>query len=280
MIVYVHGGVAGVARSQSTDLSPAVRRALRETTALNAVEAALIELEDHAGLNAGRSSVLNRDGELELDAGIADGATGTFGGVANVTVRNPVCLARRVLEQTPHVLMTGDGAKKLGSDMETIAPSEEQSGRWREARESGGLDRVFGMDEHVDTVGAVALDPLKRTAAASSTGGVFGQLAGRVGDAAVMGAGVYASNSVGVVGTGVGELFLETLACLRVAELVAEGAAPQEACERVIGYLGTHADFPAGLLALDARGRMGAAFRGGSWSVHGPSGRLTPVTLQ
>jgi isoaspartyl peptidase/L-asparaginase-like protein (Ntn-hydrolase superfamily) len=124
------------------------------------------------------------------------------------------------------------------------------------------------------------LDADGRLAAGSSTGGVFGKLSGRVGDAPIFGAGLYASESVAVVGTGVGELFLETLACLRVALLVEdEGALPQDACERVIKWVGERRSVSAGLLALDRSGRVGAAFRGGSLAVEGPDGPVEAVRL-
>lgn len=102
---------------------------------------------------------------------------------------------------------------------------------------------------------------------------------GRIGDSPVFGAGIYASADVAVVGTGVGELFLETLACLRVAQLVESGTAPQDACAGVIELLGTREPVPAGLLAVDARGRMGAAFRGGSWAVEGIGGPVRPAHI-
>ena len=247
--------------------------------ALDAVEAAVIALEDDAVLNAGFGSTLTRDGTLELDAGIARG--GHCGGVANVRVRHPISLARRVLEDTPHVLVTGAGATALGWDMELLDDtSPAQRERWRQARAAGELDAGrYGAPEHVDTVGAVALDDDGVLAAASSTGGVFGKLPGRVGDAPVYGAGVYATAEIAVVGTGVGELFLETLAAARVARAVEDGADPQHACERVITLLGERERTPAGLLVIDRDRRAGAAFRGASWSVWGPAGRVDAVRL-
>jgi beta-aspartyl-peptidase (threonine type) len=140
--------------------------------------------------------------------------------------------------------------------------------------------RHYGADEHFDTVGAVALDPNGHLAAASSTGGVFGKLARRVGDSAIFGAGTFASSGVAVVGTGVGELFLETLASARIARAIEEGAHPQAACEQVITYLGARSDAPAGVLALGANGEVGAAYRGGSWAVAGPTGPLGPVCVK
>jgi len=279
--IYVHGGVSGTERVLPPLAHP-LAAASPAATALDTVEEAVRRLEDDPELNAGWGSVLNRGGEIELDAGIADGATGDFGGVIGVGVRHPISLARRVMTTTPHVLMAGEGAMALAGDMELLdSTTEEQIRRYQRALEEGKLEKGhYGADEHVDTVGAVALDSAGNLAAASSTGGVFGKLAGRVGDSAIFGAGTYASAGAAVVGTGVGELFLETLASARVARMIEEGAHPQGACEHVITYLGTRSDAPAGLLALGARGRVGAAYRGGSWAVEGPTGPLGPVRVE
>lgn len=278
-VLLVHGGVAGIAKEDEPDLSDALAWPL--TSALDAVEQAVKVLEDNPLLNAGLGSVLNRMGRLELDAGIADGATGRVGGVANVSVRHPVSLARRVLEETPHVLLTGSGASSFGAQMHELDEStSEQRERWQRAKDDGSLTLAnYGAPEHVDTVGAVALGADGKLAAASSTGGVFGKMPGRVGDSPIFGAGLYASSSVAVVGTGVGELFLETLACMRIGLLVEKGAGVQEACEEVIAYLGTRQDTAAGLLALDKDGSPGAAFRGGSWAVASSAGSLTATKL-
>lgn len=276
--VYVHGGVSGVPRPLP-DIGYAVRAAaeVKGSSALDLVEAAVRALEDDPALNAGRGAVLNRDGELELDAGIADGETGRAGGVGGVRVTHPVTLARKVLEETPHVLLTGAGARAFGAEMAEIgAATPEQQARWERAHDEGALDLVgYGEPGYVDTVGAVALDDRGQLAAASSTGGVFGKMRGRVGDAPIFGAGFYASRGAAVVGTGVGEIFLETLAALQVGRLIEEGMDPQEACDGIIALLGRRdARLSAGLLALDARGRSGASFRGGSWAVAGPDGAV------
>lgn len=278
-VVYVHGGVSGVERPNLPDMSSSVRGALASRSSLDAIEHAVRALEDHADLNAGYGSVLNREGRLELDAAIADGARRRCGGVANVAIRHPISLARRVLEQTPHVLVTGAGAIALGSDMEELEGSTpDQHRRWSEAADAGRLGMEdFPSPEHVDTVGAVALDAHGGLAAGSSTGGVFGKLPGRVGDSPIFGAGLYVSAGVAVVGTGVGEVFLETLACLRAGVLVEEGASPADACERIIDTLAERARVSAGVLALDSEGRVGAAFNGGSWAVEGPDGPVEPA---
>ena len=276
--VLVHGGVSGTPKDMP-DLTPCARQATAGTTALDAVQAAVIALEEHPSLNAGYGATLNRDGDIELDAAIADGSTGRHAGVALVRVRNPIVLARRVLEETPHVLMAGDGAMALGRDLPLLeATTPDQYDRHRAALASGTLQRYADPD-HVDTVGAVAIDSDGGLAAGSSTGGVFGKLPGRIGDSSVPGAGTYASRSAAVVGTGVGEAFLETIACFRVAALIESGLDPQTACEQIVGLIGEKRDVAAGLLALDAKGRVGAAFRGGAWAVASPDGPLEAARI-
>jgi L-asparaginase / beta-aspartyl-peptidase len=277
-LVYVHGGVAGTEKEPHA-LGDAVRDGNSEDSALNAVQAAVVVLEDDPALNAGFGSVLSRAGTIELDAGIADGASGRRAGVTNVRTRNPVVLARAVLERTPHVLLAGEGAQSFAAQLglpELDETTEQQRERYVRAREKGELGfETYGAPKDVDTVGAVAFDGHGRLAAASSTGGVFGKLPGRVGDAPIFGAGLYASELVAVVGTGVGEEFLRTLACLRAARQIEFGDTPQAACAKTIADMkSAGATGTAGLLALDREGRVGAAFRGASWSVEGPEGPI------
>ena len=289
-IVFVHGGVSGTRVGPATDLGPSVAAGCAQGRALDAVEQAVRVLEDDPALNAGWGSVLHKEGGLELDAGIAEGRPYRAAGVANVDLRHPISLARIVLERTPHVLITGAGAQALGLShglTRLERSTQEQHERWELAHSNEELDaEAFGKPEHVDTVGAVALDDHGTLAAASSTGGVFGKLPGRVGDAPVFGAGFYADERVAVVGTGVGESFLLTLACRRVAEAVARGSEVQSACEEVIGTIQEQDPSPsdaspiaAGLLALDARGSCGAAFTGASLQIEGPAGPLDAVRL-
>jgi L-asparaginase / beta-aspartyl-peptidase len=280
-ILYVHGGVSGIDRGTRPDLSYPIGSALAVPVALDAVERAIRRMEDDPALNAGYGAVLNRDGLLELDAGIADGS-GLCGAVAGVTVRHPISLARRVLEATPHVLIAGAGAEELGADMERLRDtSPEQRRRWVDAQAHGGLAMEhYGAREHVDTVGAVALDEFGRLAAGSSTGGVFGKLQGRVGDAPIFGAGFYASQLAAVVGTGVGELFIRAQAAARTGALIEQGRHPAQACEQIIREMTVSREHTAGLLALDREGRAGAAFRGATLEVEGPAGTVEAILVK
>jgi beta-aspartyl-peptidase (threonine type) len=203
-VVYVHGGVSGVRKRELPSLGYAIEAAATGRERLDAVEYAVRALEDDDALNAGWGSVVDLSGEPSLDAGIADGSIGRAGAVAAVTVRHPISLARRVLERTPHVLLAGAGAMELGADLELLhGTTQEQLSRWLKAARSGDLHpATYGSPEHIDTVGAVALDDSGRLAAGSSTGGVFGKMPGRIGDSPVFGAGFYASRAAAVVGTG------------------------------------------------------------------------------
>jgi beta-aspartyl-peptidase (threonine type) len=279
--LYVHGGVASLAKPERHSLAPALSDAEGASAALDAVEMAVCALEDDPQLNAGFGSVLSRAGILEMDAGIADGVSGAFGGVIGVSVKHPISLARRVMERTPHVLMSGQGAMALGADMELLeSTSDKQTANWERATAAGNFDdERFGFSEEIDTVGAVALDDDGGLAAASSTGGVFGKLDGRVGDAPIFGAGFYASSAAAVVGTGIGEAFLGNLACARTGLLIEQGLDPQGACEAIVKLLGRREPILAGLLALDAQGRVGAAFRGGEILIEGHEGPIEAVQI-
>jgi L-asparaginase / beta-aspartyl-peptidase len=172
-VVYVHGGVSGVRKRDLPSLRYAIDAATDAGGGLDSVEYAVRALEDDKALNAGWGSVVDLSGEPSLDTGIADGSIGRAGAVAGVTVRHPISLARRVLERTPHVLLVGAGAMELGADLELLhGTTEEQLSRWLKAARSGDLHpATYGSPEHVDTVGAVALDDSGRVAAGSSTGG-------------------------------------------------------------------------------------------------------------
>jgi L-asparaginase / beta-aspartyl-peptidase len=227
-VLLVHGG-AGNPLGGRVDDEAAVHEALRDAllagyelltgggAALDAVEAAVRSLEDCALFNAGRGSVLNAEGHVEMDAAIMDGSSQEPGACAGVVrVRHPISLARAILEKTPHVLLVGEGAVRYAAD----AGLEFEDPEWfvtdreraRQLDAGGPADpRTLADGEH-GTVGAVALDSDRRLAAATSTGGVRGQLHGRVGDTPVIGAGTWADQRVAVSCTGTGEQFIRIAA--------------------------------------------------------------------
>ncbi len=241
--------------------------------ALDAVCAAVASMEDDPeAFNAGTGSALTRDGTVECDAAVMRG-DGRAGAVACVTTsRNPVRLARRVLDASPHVLLVGPGAEAL--EPEPVSPDSLVSAgaraAWRDWRA-----RQDASPEGSATCGAVALDASGRLAAATSTGGVLGQWPGRVGDVPIPGAGTWADGRVAISCTGRGEAFLQAATARALAADLATGAAPGEAVRarlaevRALGGEG-------GLIAVTADGRIVLGYdtpqMAWGWRRAGPAG--------
>lgn len=207
--------------------------------AIDAVEAAVRVLEDDPCFNAGRGSVLTVDGAIELDAAIMDGRTRAAGAVAGLrTTRAPISLARRLLEQGPHVFLSGKGADDFArkSGLEQVDNSwfeiPERRRQLEELMSSGGFD-----DEvKYGTVGAVAVDVDGHVAVATSTGGLTAKRWGRVGDSPLIGAGTYADDRAAAVSaTGSGEYFIRAVAAHQLAARVQMGGASlQDALDAVL----------------------------------------------
>lgn len=237
------------------------RDALDGGGALDAVEAAVAALEDDEVFNAGRGSVYTSDATLELEAAIMDGSSRRAGGAALLThVRNPVRLARMVLERSPHVLLAGAAAERFAQrhGVELVASRHFHTERRLRRLLEGGDD--FAADRDGGTVGAVARDGRGRVAAATSTGGRTGKSPGRVGDTPLVGAGTYADGEVAVSTTGKGEFFVLAVAAHAVAARVAHaGAGVAAAAERVLDDV-VALGGSGGLIALDRDGRLAAPF--------------------
>ena len=225
-------------------------------SALDAVEAAVVRLEDQPTFNAGRGSVPTAAGSVEMDAGIMCGRTLLAGAVALVSAtRNPVSAARLLLEDDAHVLLAGTSADDFAR--ERGAPLEEADYFRVARRASGGEADVAELG----TVGAVVRDDRGDLAAATSTGGTRGQLTGRIGDSPIVGAGVYAENSSCAVScTGSGEEIMRAVLAHRIARAVEAGETPAAACERAIHGVLTRIGGEGGAIAVDARGRIGMCF--------------------
>lgn len=253
----VHGGAGIIERDRITSEQDAgIRAALRHAletggrvleaggAALDAVEAAVKVLEDDPHFNAGRGAVLTFEGASELDAAIMDGATRKAGAAAGITgTKNPVTLARAVMEQSPHVMLSREGADQFSREQ-----GLEQAGqdwfvlpeRRRQLEEMKASGDWFDVDMKYGTVGAVALDLDGHVAAATSTGGVTGKRWGRIGDSPVIGAGTYADDSsCAVSGTGAGEYFIRVAVAHEISvrmRLCDEDA--QTAADAVVEELG------------------------------------------
>jgi beta-aspartyl-peptidase (threonine type) len=236
-------------------------------SALDAVQAAVMALEDDPGFNAGTGAVLTTDGRAQLDAGMMDGRTLDVGAVAGVErIKNPILLARRVL-QSPHVLLAGEGAERFATEeglalcdpADLVTPA--QYARWRQGYRAGDDVNVEAgdADQH-GTVGAVALDGEGRVVAAASTGGMAAKHPGRIGDTPLPGCGFYAEDGLGgASSTGHGEYFIRLLLARRAVELLGTGMSAQEAARAAIDVLGSRLGGAGGLILVDAQGRVGAA---------------------
>lgn len=255
--IMVHGGAG---KYRDDDLAPRAsgcERAARTGwqilqyggSALDAVEAAVVALEDDPLFNAGTGAPLNSAGEVELDASIMDGATSRAGAVGAISaVRNPIRVARRLLDEGRHVLLVGTGAQRyaLEQGLETCDAGElithAQRSRWQ---------------ERYGTVGAVALDVRGRLAAATSTGGLFGKAPGRVGDSALIGCGTFADERSAVSCTGTGEAIIRVQMARTAGDLVRAGLDPDTASRESLAMLVARTDSDAGLIVLDRSGRTG-----------------------
>src|SRR6185312_15340982 len=277
-ILLIHGGAGVIGRDISPEVEQAIRLALRGSlacgharlqagdSALEAVCAAVMALEDAPQFNAGRGAVFTHDGSIELDAAVMDGATLRAGAIAGVRgVRNPVLLARAVMEHSPHVMLIGEGAQAFARERNIpFAPPEyfHTEERWRQLQDAlAPAAEGEPAQDYFGTVGAVALGIRGDLAAATSTGGMTAKRWGRVGDSPLIGAGTYANAHCAVSCTGHGEFYIRTCAahavCTRVSELrqpVAQAA--EQVIDRTIPALGGS----GGAIALCADGTFAMPF--------------------
>jgi L-asparaginase / beta-aspartyl-peptidase len=296
VLIVVHGGAGRDIRraDHSAEREAACRAGLEAAlraghavlrgggSVLDAVEATVRTLEDDPYFNAARGASFSYEGRVELDASLMDGRSGMAGAVAGVTtIKNPVTLARAVMEKSPFVLLSGEGADQFGREngLETV-PNEYfhtpgRSEQWRRLRESGVVQNTAALPDGIEateethgTVGAVARDFGGNLAAATSTGGMAGKRYGRIGDSPIIGAGTWADNAAcGLSATGHGEFFIRKAVAHDVAARMAYGGRPL-----VRAALETMAELTAigdgGFIALDAQGNAvlpfntGAMYRG------------------
>ena len=215
-------------------------------SALDAVEAAVRLLEDHPDFNAGRGAVLTWDGNVELDASIMDGRTRAAGAVTGVTrTKNPIGLARAVMEKSPHVFLSGEGAdafaREQGLEQVPNAYFITPDGQRRLDEMKGKRLSAGDVEFKYGTVGAVALDAGGHVAAATSTGGLTGKRWDRIGDSPVIGAGTYADDrACAVSATGAGEYFIRVGAAHEIcARIRMKGESAQDAADAVIAEVGS-----------------------------------------
>lgn len=288
-LLVVHGGAGTIGRA---DLTPADDSAYRAAmtqairagydvlrtggSSLDAVTATINVLEDSPLFNAGKGAVFTNAGSVELDAALMDGPGLAAGAVAGVKhIKNPINLARLVMEKSPHVLLAGAGAEAFAQ--EQGVPLVPQSyffteRRWKELERA----RAAPTKEH-GTVGAVALDRQGRLAAGTSTGGLTNKRWGRIGDSPIIGAGTYASARCAVSGTGVGEYFIRNVVAYDIcARMLYKGESVAEAADAVVMKKLVAQGGEGGAIALDGAGHFAMPFNSeGMYRGYvGPDGRI------
>jgi beta-aspartyl-peptidase (threonine type) len=276
----VHGGAGTIDRNKMT---PELEREYRSglETALNAgweilheggssldaVETAVSSLENFPLFNAGRGSVFTHDGKQEMDAAIMDGAALKAGAVAFVrNIKNPVKLARMVMERTEHALLAGEGANQFAEEIGMKTEPDEYfftEHRWlqlQNAISAGIVQLDHAAARPMGTVGAVAVDGSGHLAAATSTGGMTNKKYGRVGDSALVGQGTYADDVVAVSCTGHGEYFMLGVTAYDVAARMKYAGLSLEIAARESLYRLTSIGGEGGLIAVDAQGNITMPF--------------------
>lgn len=278
--IAIHGGAGTLPRTEMTqELEAQYRADLQKAldtgfellsgdgTSLDAVTAAVRILEDSPLFNAGKGAVFNREAQVELDAAVMDGATLKAGAVAGIRhVRNPIDLARLVMDQSQHVLLIGTGAEEFALDhgMTLVPNSYFHTERRREQLERARRgDKLAAIKlNYFGTVGAVARDRNGNIAAATSTGGMTGKRPGRVGDSPIIGAGTYANNATcAISGTGHGEFFMRTLVAHDIHALMQyRGLSLEAAVSEVVQKKLKAMQGEGGVIAVDAHGNLVMSF--------------------
>src|ERR1700732_320165 len=241
----------------------------RGGSSLDAVEEAVVIMEDDETFDAGRGCFLNRDGKVQLDALIMDGSTLRAGGVGCVErLRNPVRAARKILSESPHVYFVGEGAERFAAEHgialcrneDLIIPREVERLRAYQAQTSSGGDDLFAPAISHDTVGAVALDRDGNIAAATSTGGTLNKAPGRLGDSSLIGCGCYASNeSAAASTTGWGEPIMKLVLAKWAADRISAVNLPEWAAQEAMNYLKQRVNGHGGIIVLNPEGHFGIA---------------------
>jgi len=280
--IIVHGGVGAVPSDKEQAIVSGVREAAAAGSgvlagggsSLDAVETAIMVLEDNPEFNSGTGSVLTFGGEVEMDAAVAYGPTLGFGAVAGIrNIQHPISLARMVMEKTDHVLLQGDGAQEFARMMGIPSHNpvtEERRTQWRAYREkflrgdTADWPKLRAlMKEHPEfmhgTVGAVAVDEQGNVTAGTSTGGVFLKLLGRVGDTPLPGAGTYATKFGGASSTGLGESMMRTLITKTACDFMRMGLDAQGAASGAVNMLTNILGTEAGIIVVDNQGGIGFA---------------------
>lgn len=276
--IAIHGGAGTILRSLMTKekeehYTSGLKAALdagyklleKGASSLDAVEAAVIELENNPLFNAGRGSVFTHEGTHEMDASIMRGDTLEAGAVAGVRgIQNPIVLSRLVMEKTEHVMLCGKGAEDFARSVnvpfqpDAYFHDDFRYAQWQEALKEDRVQLDHSEGKKFGTVGAVALDVLGSLAAATSTGGMTNKKFGRAGDSPIIGAGTYANNKTCAVScTGHGEFFIRAVVAYDVSCLMEyKGLSLEDACRTVVNDKLVKFGGEGGLIAVDAQGNV------------------------
>jgi len=302
----IHGGAWAMPDSEIATHERGIAHALdagyaileRGGTAVEAVEAAVVVMEDDETFDAGRGSFLTNDGRVQMDALLMSGEDLRAGGVACVEhLHNPIRAARLVLEKSPHIYFVGTGAERFATlhgmplcdNMELVIPREQRRLFAAQEADLAGLkDTTFSGELPLpdpllshDTVGAVALDLHGNLAAGTSTGGTLNKAPGRVGDSSLIGCGCYADNlSAAVSLTGWGEPIMKLVLGKWAVDRVAAGATPQQAASEAIAYLFKRLGGHGGVILLGPQGEIGLAHNTPrmAWGLATQDGKSLGVT--
>ncbi len=233
--------------------------------ALDAVEqGVMVEEADVNNQTVGVGGRPDRDGNVTLDACIMD-KDGNCGAVLCLeNIAHPISVARKVMEDTPHVMLTGTGAEQFAYEQgfeKTNLLTEQSKKEWLEWKKTSRYEPIINIENH-DTIGMLAIDKNGDISGACTTSGMAYKMAGRVGDSPIIGAGLFVDNEVGgATATGVGEEVVRTVGSFLIVELMRQGKSPQEACEegvkRIIGKNSDHTDFQIGFIAINKKGETG-----------------------
>lgn len=286
--IAIHGGAGTILKSEITaEQEQAYLSGLKEAllagydvlskngSAMDAVKAAVVKLEDNPLFNAGKGSVFTKKGTHEMDASIMDGKTKDAGAVASVkNIRNPILLADAVMHNSNHVLLCGDGAMDFAKEQKIPAEPDEyfysdfRYKQWQQlqAGDTVALDHStqnqLSGQQKMGTVGAVACDAFGNIAAATSTGGMTNKNYGRIGDTAVIGAGTYADNATAAIScTGHGEPFIKAVAAFSVCALIEhKNYSLQNAIHEVVHKKLIEFEGEGGMIAVDAKANVSMQF--------------------
>jgi beta-aspartyl-peptidase (threonine type) len=287
-VLVVHGGAWAIPDDMVEAHLNGVRNAAaagwraleRGGSALDAVEEAVVVLEDDETFDAGRGSFLNRDGKVQLDAFIMDGSTLRGGGVGCVErLRNPVRAARKILSDSTHVYFVAEGAERFAAEHgialcrneDLVIPREVERLREYQSQDATHGNDLFAPEISHDTVGAVALDRDGNIAASTSTGGTLNKAPGRLGDSSLIGCGCYADNlSAAASTTGWGEPIMKLVLAKWAADRVESGNLPEWVAQEAMNYLKQRLNGHGGIILLDAQGRFGIAHNTPrmAWALH------------